>query len=267
MHPLINRSMVENILSIGKTSPDLPDRVPILEAYGLPYDKPAENVVISGCQILPSLPHLLAPLARIFTLRGLSYTFLSTEYCCGNYLYRPAIKARDEEAMAQCRELSRQFVGRNIEQAKNLGAKRIIIFCSPCYPIYRHAFAEENIVFYPAVINELMNPVTLNEKIDYYAGCYRLHKKFSPAPMDLKSTNEILNKIDGLEVNRISAPKCCYHPEGLSHMTDSVRTGTMLHICTGCYGQALRNMPRDQGVDVLMLPDFVERVMAQGEAV
>ena len=263
MHSLIDKAMVENIRTTGKTSENLPERIPILEKHDLPYDQSAENVVVSGCQILPGMPDLLDPLARIFNKKGLSYTFLSKEYCCGNYLYRPAIKEKDDKAMAECRELSREFVGKNIEQARELGAKRIIIFCSPCYPIYKYAFPEEDIIFYPEAINELIDPISLDDKIDYYAGCYRLHKKFSPVPMDLKSTNAVLNKMQGLEVNRISAPKCCFHPEGLTHMIDGVRTKTMLHICTGCYGQALRNMPRDRSVDILMLPDFVERAMAQ----
>lgn len=261
MHTLIDKATVESIRTTGKTSEDLPDRVPILEKYNLPYDRPAENVVVSGCQILPAMPQLLAPLARIFDKKGFSYTFLSKEYCCGNYLYRPAIKERDEEAMAECRELSKEFVGKNVEQAKELGAKRIVIFCSPCYPIYKHAFPEEEIIFYPAAINELIDKISFKERIDYYAGCYRLHKKFSPAPMDLKSTNEVLSKMEGLEVNRIGAPKCCFHPEGLAHMIDNVQSKTMLHICTGCYNQALQNMPQDRGVDILMLPDLVERAL------
>lgn len=263
MHSLIDKAIVKNIRTTGKTSDDLPDRVPILEKHNFPYDQPAENVLVSGCQILPGMPQLLEPLARIFEKKGLSYTFLSKEYCCGNYLYRPAIKAKDDQAMAECRELSREFVGMNMEQAGELGAKRIIIFCSPCYPIYRNAFPEENIVFYPEAINELIGAISLDEKIDYYAGCYRLHKKFSPVPMDLNSTNQILDKMEGLEVNRISAPKCCFHPDGLAHMIESVQTRTMLHICTGCYGQAMQNMPRERNVDILMLPEFIERAMGR----
>ena len=259
MHPLIDASMVRSIRNTGKTSEDLTERIPILEGHQFTYDQPAENVVITGCQILPGMPHLLDPLARILTNKGLSYTFLSKEYCCGNYLYRPAIKAKDETALTECRELSREFVGLNIKQAEALGAKRIIIFCSPCYPIYKYAFPEENVVFYPAVLNELMKPILFEEKIDYYAGCYRLHRKFSPVPMDLMSTHEILDKLKGLHVHRISAPKCCFHPDGLSHMITGVRTNTMLHICTGCYGQAVRHMPEDRNVDVLMLPEFIER--------
>ena len=263
MHSLIERATVENIRGTGKTRDDLPERIPILEEHDLPYDQSAENVVVSGCQILPGLPHLLVPLARIFNKKGVSYTFLSKEYCCGNYLYRPAIKERSDEAVAECRELSREFVGKNIQQTRELGAKRIIIFCSPCYPIYKHAFPEEDIIFYPEAINELIDPISFDEKIDYYAGCYRLHKKFSPVPMDLQSTNDVLDKMEGLEVNRISAPKCCFHPEGLTHMIEGVRTNTMVHICTGCYGQALQNMPQERSVEILMLPDFVERAMEQ----
>ena len=152
MHPLINEDMVENIRNTGNAAADLPPRVEILEKHGLPYDREAENVIVTGCQILYLLPQVLSSLARVLQRGDSSYTFLSREYCCGNYLYRPAIKARDEAAMAGCRELSREFVDLNLSAARELGAKRLVIFCSPCYPIYKHAFPQEDIVFYPVAI-------------------------------------------------------------------------------------------------------------------
>ncbi|MCP4750854.1 MAG: hypothetical protein GY866_08175 [Proteobacteria bacterium] len=263
MHSLINDKMVETIRTTGNTSDLFPERKTVFEEHSLPYDRQAENAVITGCQILSLLPGVLCSLARLFERKGLSFTFLSREYCCGNNLYRPAVKARDEEAMAECRDFSKEFVGKNIEQAKQFGAKRLIIFCSPCYPIYRHAFPEEDIVFYPAAMDEIMDSVGFEGEIDYYAGCYKLHKRFSPVPMDLKSTNRVFGKLDGLEINRISAPECCYKPAGLSHMVDGIKTGTMVHICTGCYGQALGNIPPDRGVKVMMLPEFVEMALKE----
>ena len=263
MHPLLDGTIVEAIRTTGKTNTSLPDRIDVLEEYRLPYDQPAENVIISGCQILSSLPHVLSSLARILELGGLSYSFLSQEYCCGNYLYRPAIKARDEEAMAECRSLSKGFVEENIRAAKCLGAKRLVIFCSPCYPIYRHAFPGERIAFYPEVVGEAMGPRHYDGIIDYYAGCYKLHRKFSPLPMDLASTDKVFAAISGLEVNRIEAPHCCYTPKGLSHMIDHTINSTMVHICTGCYGQARRSLPEQKHTSVLMLPEFVEKVMTQ----
>ena len=156
MHSLIDEQMVDAIRTSGKGYLTLPDRVNVLEELGLPYDQPAENVVISGCQILSQLSGVLCSFTRLLEKKNASYTLLSKEYCCGNMLYRPAIKARDDAAIEECRSLSREFVGINIEQAKHLNAKRLIIFCSPCYPIYKHAFPEYDVVFYPAAIQELM---------------------------------------------------------------------------------------------------------------
>jgi len=262
MHPLIDTQMVDAIRKTGKTDVNLPDRIPILEKYDLPYDRPADNVIITGCQVLSSLPQVLACLARLLDRRGLSYTFLSEEYCCGNNVYRPAIKARDQAAMEECRALSKEFVGLNVRKADELGAHRLIIFCSPCYPIYKYAFPDIDIVFYPMAIDEVLDVVDWSGDIDYYAGCYRLHKKFAPVPMDLKSTNAVLAKIQGLKVNRIAAPACCYKPEGLSHMLEHVRTECLVHICTGCYFQALFNMPSEKNTRILMLPELVEMALA-----
>ncbi|WP_287154730.1 (Fe-S)-binding protein [Candidatus Solincola tengchongensis] len=261
MHPLIDGDMVRSIRETGSAVPGLPPRSEILDRHGLPYDRRAENVVITGCQILYLLPQVLVSLAKVLERGGFSYTFLSREYCCGNYLYRPAIQARDEEAIAECRRLSREFVSLNLERAEEMGAHRLVIFCSPCYPIYRHAFPERDIAFYPRAVAEVMEEINCEGEVDYYAGCYRLHRRFSPVPMDLDSTEEVFSKLRGLKIHRIDAPFCCYKPEGIAHVLDSVRTDALVTICTGCYGQALAGFPPEKGVNVFMLPEFVEKVM------
>jgi hypothetical protein len=261
MHPLIHADMVSSIRETGKAFRSLPDREAILQQHNLPCDQPAQNVIISGCQMLSVLGEMLASLGRILEHRGFSYTFLSKEYCCGNMLYRPAIKARDEEAIAECRVLSKEFVAKNLQQARDLGARRVVIFCSPCYPIYRHAFPQEEIVFYPRLLAEAMGEVQFEESIDYYPGCYRLNQRFSSVDMDLESTETVMEQLPGLRVRRIGAPKCCYTPEGLSHMLESIRSRILLHICTGCYLQALKHLPDDKDTEVIMLPQLVERAM------
>ncbi len=263
MHSLIDINTVETIRTTGNTNDNLPDRTEILKTHSLPFDQPAENVIITGCQIIGLMPQVLKKFAGILDQAGITYTFLSKEYCCGNDLYRPAIKAKDEEAMDECRSLSKEFVGLNIDKAKELGAQRIVIFCSPCYPIYKHAFPDENIVFYPQAISEAITDLSWNEPIDYYPGCYRLHKKFSPVPMDLKSTNSVFKKIKNLSINRISAPSCCYKPDGLDHMLESIETNYMVHICTGCYFQALFNKKEDKEVQILMLPEFIDLLLRE----
>ena len=254
--------MLQAIEDTGNTSRDLPDRTAIFEQHQLPVDRPSDNIVVTGCQIPGAFPHVLAALSRILDRGGVSHTFLSREYCCGNNLFRPAIKAKDEAAMVECRAWSKMFVGRNVETMKKLGAKRMIIFCSPCYPIYKHAFPDADIVFYPQAIFEAMGKVTLEGSVDYYAGCYKLHKKFSPVPMDLDSANKVFEAIEGLQVNRISAPACCYKPEGVAHMMNNATTDLMVHVCTGCYIQALLNLPKDKNIRPMMLPELVDMALA-----
>ncbi len=145
---------------------------------------------------------------------------------------------------------------------RSWGARRLVIFCSPCYPIYRHAFPDEDIVFYPQAVAEAIGTIPFEKKIDYYAGCYRLHRRFSPIPMDLDSTEEVFSRLHGLEVNRIDAPQCCYKPEGRrTRLVQSVTTDTLVTVCTGCYGQALASLPPNGGTEVLMLPELVERAL------
>ena len=184
MHPLIDERAVDLIRSTGNGLEGLPDRKTVLEEKGLPYDRQAENVIISGCQILSFLPHVLSSLARIYDRTGFSYTFLSKEYCCGNNLYRPAIKARDEQALTECRGLSEEFVAKNLEAAKDLGARRLVIFCSPCYPIFKHALPEEDIVFYPVTLAEVM-------ETDPLRGEHRLLRRM------LQAAPEVLTRTDG----------------------------------------------------------------------
>lgn len=260
MHPLIDEMIVASIRKTGNADPSMTARIELLKQWGLPYDRPAENVVISGCQIPFLVPHVLEQYVRILDRCGVSYTFLSKEYCCGNYLYRPAIKQRDEQALAQCRSLSKEFIGMNLKLAQELGARRIVIFCSPCYPIFRHAFPEADIVFYPVLLKEALPPMQWDEPIDYYAGCYRLHSKLAPAPMDLKSTNALFDKIAGLAVNRIGAPSCCHTEQGLNHMLGNVKTRYMVHVCNGCYIRARENMPPDAKTEVLLLPELICRI-------
>jgi len=260
MHQLIDQESVKNINETGCYSTAFPDRVSVFEAYALPYDREAENAIVTGCQILSLLPHVLVALSRYFDRKGFSHTFLSREFCCGNYLYRPAIKERDEAAMNECRELSRGFVEKTLQSAEEFGARRLVIFCSPCYPVYKHAFPGKDIVFYPQAIEEVMTPGEYRKRIDYYAGCYKLHKRFAPVPMDLGSTNRVFDKLEGLELNRIKAPDCCFKPDGLAYMVDNVETDEMVHICTGCYGQASRYIPKERNVRIMMLPEFIEAI-------
>ncbi len=265
MNPLIDQGMVNTIWETGQAFPGLPSRKEALSRLELPVDQPAENVIITGCQVIHLLPDEVLNLARLMERGGLSLTLLSREYCCGNYLFRPAIAARDESSLEECRRISRQFLSENLKRARGLGARRLVILCSPCYPLYRHAFPDEDIVFYPRVLLELLEggrlgkPSNLPRSIDYYAGCYRLHRKLANVPMDLEAADGILERFPDMEVNRIPAPRCCFTEEGLRHLEKGVKTDLLITVCTGCYGQALGVFPPGGEVRTMLIPGFLAR--------
>ena len=45
----------------------------------------------------------------------------------------------------------------------------------------------------------------------------------------------------------------------LSRLFDNIETEIMVHICTGCYAQAVRNMKKE--TEVLMLPELIDRAL------
>ncbi len=56
MHSLIDENIVETIRSTGNATENLPERIEVMQSHSLPYDRKAENVIITGCQILGSMP-------------------------------------------------------------------------------------------------------------------------------------------------------------------------------------------------------------------
>ena len=90
-HSLIDENTLKTIRTTGNASDNPPDRTEVMKTHGLPYDRKAENVIITGCMILGQMPKVFGEFAGILDQGRISYTFLSKEYCCGNILYRPAI--------------------------------------------------------------------------------------------------------------------------------------------------------------------------------
>jgi Fe-S oxidoreductase len=82
-------------------------------------------------------PWIFSALKNFLDHYGVSYTFLSKEYCCGWVpLMQPAVMAKDEERIKQLKGVVEEFLKENINQAKKVGAKAIVTICAPCEPNY-----------------------------------------------------------------------------------------------------------------------------------
>ena len=58
MHSLIDANTVETIRTTGNSSDNLPNRMEVMETHNLPYDREAENTIITGCQIFGAMPQV-----------------------------------------------------------------------------------------------------------------------------------------------------------------------------------------------------------------
>jgi Fe-S oxidoreductase len=258
---VIDEKAIENIRTYGVYHNSGAGRQKVLfEDIGLNADREAEYVIIAGCVQPEGMPNVFSALKNVFDQLGISYTFLSKEYCCGWMpLGQPAVMAKNEEDIAASKELAGQFVQENFKQAKSLGARSIALFCAACEPTYSNYknTTDLEVISYTELLDRYFEGGTLDLDADYYAGCYRFRRKITTSPLDLEPPLQVLGKIEGLRVNHLDNSKCCYIPPHLETLAQSIKSETVINICTGCHYN-LKNSLKGKGeYQFKMLPEIV----------
>ena len=89
----------------------------------------ADTVVVIGCGYYRSLD-AVARGFRLLDLLGIDYTLLEKEFCCGAPMIGQQVRKGSDRAIADA--MSRELIGMNIAQARQLKARRIAYFCVWC---------------------------------------------------------------------------------------------------------------------------------------
>lgn len=257
---MINELAVENIEKYGPCHETGEQKRKILDGIGFPVGQKAEYVIIAGCFQPMSMPHVLKALKNVLDHFKVSYTLLEKEYCCGWMpVGQPAVMSKNDEDIARFKQISRRLIAKNFEQAKSLGAKSIVLFCGACEPNYANAMdlTDLEVISYSELIDRYFKHGKLDAEVDYYAGCYRFRRKVTDKPVDVQSSQRVLDKIEGLKVNALDNKFCCYIPPHLEQLMGTVKTGTVVNICTGCYFNLKNGMPKDGPMQARMLPEIV----------
>jgi Fe-S oxidoreductase len=223
-------------------------------------DEPADYVIIGGCFQPGAMPDVLQAFKNVLEQLDIDYTMLSKEYCCGWMpIGQPAVMMKNDEDIQQFKDVSKSFIAENFRQAEALGAKTIALFCAACEPNYsncRDATALE-FISYTELLERHFEGGTLENEIDYYAGCYRFRRKITQEPLDIGPAARLLTRIDKLKVNKVDNKLCCYIPPHLDQLTESFTTSEIVTTCTGCYHN-LKAMFQSKGdCRVRMLPELV----------
>jgi Fe-S oxidoreductase len=198
-------------------------------------------------------------LKEFFDYYRIDYTLLSKEYCCGYPLVQPAAAAKNDDEIARAKELSREFIYGNFKQAKELGAKSIVLFCAGCEPNYADLQKETDleVLSYYELLDRYFTGGVLELAVDYYAGCYRFRRKITQEPVDVEAAYRVLGKIKWIKVNHVDNKLCCFIEPLMEKLVSSLTNKTLITICSGCHATMTSKLKDRDGYQVKMLPEIV----------
>jgi Fe-S oxidoreductase len=258
---MIEEKSIENIRKFGKAMGTGERQKQILvDEIGFPIGKKAEYVIIAGCFQPEGMPDVFRVSRQLLDHLKVDYTLLNKEYCCGWLAFgQAAVITKNEEDIARFKEVSREFILENFKQAKDLGAKSIVLFCGACEPNYTNYrdLTDLEIISFSELIDRHFKGGQLDGKIDYYAGCYRFRRRITEKPVDIEPALRVLKKIKGLEVNYIDNKLCCNIPPHMEQIEAAITSNTVVNICTGCYYSLKARLAKKEGIEVKMLPEIV----------
>ena len=129
------------------------------ETCGLRFNENAEYALIAGCYSPYLEPQDMKAFGKLLDHYGIDYTLLPKEYCCGGLLYTHALDEKHEGDMEQADDLAREFLDRNLEQARELGASKILAYCGGCDMAFNRVRAEETeeFIWHPTLLARLFD--------------------------------------------------------------------------------------------------------------
>ena len=215
---------------------------------GFRMGETAEYALIGGCFSPYLEPQDMTAFRKLLDHFGVDYTLLPKEYCCGELFYLHALSLKQEGDLEQADDMAREFLDRNLEQARELGASKILSYCAGCDMAFNRVNDEvaEEFLWHPTLLARLFQGGRLDLQADYYSGCHGHRRSLMGTKPDLDAVTTALGKIEGLELHHLDAELCCMKPDQLEGLTSAMKYKTVIAPCTGCT-MSLRKALADKG--------------------
>ena len=210
-------------------------------------DQPSENVLLTGCHPLTSFTPVKS-VSDVLTHYGVSFTFLSREYCCG---HQPLTLYFNEDKQEPSKiriydDFARKSESQNIVKAKELDARAIVTICAGCNTMWNRLSKNQGLEIrhYLDLILDVFEHAHLEREIDFYEGCHRLHNFVPEFQRSIpENSKRILARIEGLTLHELPAKLCCRKaPEKVMSLS---RTGTIVTPSACCYSFLTRSRTVD----------------------
>lgn len=234
----------------------------VLNALGLEEKENPEYLVIIGCVRVFDSPDGLRNYFGLLDKLGVAYTFLrNTEYCSN----LPALHtAAGDKAWKAAWEGARTLCEKNLEQARTLGVKGVLYFCSDHYSIARQVFVEFGLdmepTFYLDILPQKLEGRTLRLDpcvVGFFQGCWRERRLVnSELQPNHQAWRGMLERIHGVELVDLPSHICCKEdPLALVEAAERLGADCIVTPCHGL-GQAnfrkLRRVPAKTVSDLLL---------------
>lgn len=224
--------------------------------------QPVENVIQLGCAG-PGVAMPLKAYCDLLKRLGVDYGFLHKEHCCGLPLIekRAFDGFRESESERQYKAC-KDYIGANIDMARELGAKAIYHFCVWCWIIARRFYPDCDVAqrYYPDILVDLLKDRRLAIKpqtVAYFPGGTHgwtvTAGEDADWDADWPGYRGLLDKIEGLSVVDVPLYCCLVIKDPIYKRAEPY--GTLLTNCVRCYGNLQRNAPA--GIRVRSYPDLL----------
>lgn len=229
----------------------------IKETMGAKVDQRADYAILAGCNAPFRFYHLKSFIDLLERL-GVSYSFLSNEFCCGSsYLPKndssPELAALDPYACG--------YQGRNLAAAEALGAKSVVTFCPNCNARYRKHSGNSAlpVLYWTDLVAPLIQGLRLESKVDFYEGCHRDQNVVLPNAIDPVVSKSLIDGVEGLVYNEVNSDICCKQKP--QDIFGAMETKTLVTPTACCYGLLWKARP--QGVQVAFLSDLLLQAITE----
>lgn len=220
----------------------------------------AENLIIMGCASYGTAMALRSFFQLIDKL-GVDYTFLEKEYCCGFPLIANDLLAGRDRQRAD--EAAKELIGLNISEAKRLGVKNMVHFCTWCAYLSRRFYGQEDIsqLYYGDLLVQRLAKEKLRlepRRMAYFGG--RPHRRGIVLPdedfdLDWGAYRRLLTSVEGLSVVDIPRYCCSVADWAIWDRMRKHEVNTIVTSCIVCYGRLCRRAP--EGMEVKFISDIL----------
>jgi hypothetical protein len=187
----------------------------VLTSIGAKEHANPEYMIITGCVRVFDSTQGLRSYFTLLDKLDVKYTFLRhSEYCS----MLPALHtASTEQEWDTAWQDAREMAERNYEQARPLGVKNLVYFCSDSYSVAqrlheRFGLESEPLFYLDILVDRLEGRALRLEPtvVGFFPGCWRERRMVNPN-LEVKPQNwrSMLERIEGVRVVEMSAEICC----------------------------------------------------------